>query len=166
VGQDYKVYSDNERSHFAADPEFHLQTRKAIEKGMNSKFATFFANSPEQQAARNAMLGLMKSKLHDQKLEEVLIPNWSVGCRRITPGLDYLESLAEPNVEVVYGEIGRVTEKGCVVDEVEHEVDVLICATGFDTTFKPRFPLIGANGKALSDVWKRKLVFIPSSMGI
>jgi len=158
VGQDYKVYSSAEKSYFAKKPSFHLQTRKTIEEGMNSKFATFFAGSPEQTAAQKAMVALMKSKLHNEQLEQVLIPKWSVGCRRITPGLDYLESLEEPNVEVVYGEIDRITEKGCVVGNVEHAVDVLICATGFDTTFKPRFPLIGATGEKLSDLWKSMAV--------
>lgn len=32
-------------------------------------------------------------------------------------------------------------------------MDVLICATGFDTTFKPRFPLIGPKGNNLQDDW-------------
>jgi cation diffusion facilitator CzcD-associated flavoprotein CzcO len=31
---------------------------------------------------------------------------------------------------------------------------VLICATGFNTTFKPRFPLIGKTKEKLSEVWK------------
>jgi len=152
------LYSEAEKEEFSTNPSIHLQTRKLIEGSMNSKFGVFFAGSPEQAAAQEAMLALMKSKLHNQALEEVLIPKWSVGCRRITPGLEYLESFEEKNVEAVYGEIEKVTEHGCVVDNVEYEVEVLICATGFDTTFKPRFPLIGASGAQLSDVWKGELI--------
>lgn len=37
---------------------------------------------------------------------------------------------------------------------VETDLDVLICATGFDTTFKPRFPVIGRDGKNLQEEWK------------
>lgn len=55
------------------------------------------------------------------------------------PGVDYLESLGLPNVTTIYGEIVKVTETGCVTDnDVSTDVDVLICATAFDTTFKPR----------------------------
>jgi len=62
--------------------------------------------------------------------------------------------LGLPNVTTVYGEITKVTPEGCVTDNgVETAVDVLICATGFDTTFKPRFPLIGRNGKELAKEW-------------
>lgn len=75
----------------------------------------------------------------------------------MTPGVNYLETLSKPNVSVVYGEIREVTEKGCVCDDGnEYPVDVLICATGFDTTFKPRFPLIGPTGENLQDIWAKE----------
>lgn len=32
-------------------------------------------------------------------------------------------------------------------------LDVLICATGFDATFQPRFPLNGRSGRALASEW-------------
>ena len=35
----------------------------------------------------------------------------------------------------------------------EYLVDVLICATGFDVSFRPRFPIIGLLGKNLQDEW-------------
>lgn len=36
------------------------------------------------------------------------------------------------------------------------QVDALICATGFDTSFRPAFPVIGQEGKDLRDVWKEE----------
>ncbi|KAF2500039.1 FAD/NAD(P)-binding domain-containing protein [Lophium mytilinum] len=155
IGQGYKAYSVEERAKFATDPAFHLQTRKEIEQGMNSAFAIFHAGSEMQKMTRQHMLNEMQTKLNNKELEKLLIPEWSVGCRRLTPGTNYLESLSDPNVKVVYGEIEKITEKGPIVDDGnEYPVDVLICATGFDTTFKPRFPLIGPKGKALAEVWK------------
>jgi cation diffusion facilitator CzcD-associated flavoprotein CzcO len=69
----------------------------------------------------------------------------------------YLEALGKENVEVVYGEITHITERGCVCDNGnEYPVDILICATGFDTSFKPRFPIVAPNGKNLQDVWKEE----------
>ena len=45
-------------------------------------------------------------------------------------------------------------ERGCLsANGKEYPLDVLICATGFDTSYKPRFPLIGIDGKSLSDMW-------------
>ena len=34
------------------------------------------------------------------------------------------------------------------------EDDILICATGFDTTYKPNFPIVGSLGQSLHDAWE------------
>ena len=110
------------------------------------------------------MLTQMKEKLSNPKLEKQLVPDWAVGCRRLTPGVNYLESLSDRNVEVVYGEITSTSERGCVCDDGrEYPIDVLICATGFNTSFKPRFPLIGLKGRSLGEVWEEEA---KSYMGI
>jgi len=31
---------------------------------------------------------------------------------------------------------------------------VVVCATGFDTSYRPAFPVIGRNGRNLSEFWK------------
>lgn len=73
------------------------------------------------------------------------------------PGVNYLESLTLPNVTTLYGEITNVTKKGCVMqDGKEYPVDILICATGFDTTFKPRFPLVGREQRDLAKEWEQE----------
>jgi hypothetical protein len=38
-------------------------------------------------------------------------------------------------------------------DGIEHKVDVIACATGFDTTFRPGFPIIGLNNRILREEW-------------
>lgn len=121
---------------------------------MNDQFPLFLKGTELSKNTRNYITQQMKEKLNNKYLEKKLIPEWSFGCRRLTPDINYLESLTKPNVKVVYGEILEITEKGCSCDDGnEYPVDVLICATGFDTTFKPRFPLIGPNNQNLQDVW-------------
>ena len=39
-------------------------------------------------------------------------------------------------------------------DGVEHECDTIVCATGFDVSYRPRFPIVGAQGIDLADKWK------------
>lgn len=36
------------------------------------------------------------------------------------------------------------------------ELDALICATGFDTSFRPAFPIYGLHGQNLRDLWMDK----------
>jgi cation diffusion facilitator CzcD-associated flavoprotein CzcO len=57
-------------------------------------------------------------------------------------------------VVLVKAGVSSFTENGCV-DELgeEHQADIIICATGFNTSFIPRFPIIGRGGKNLKDIW-------------
>lgn len=148
------VYSEEERHIFESDPNAHLKYRKELETNGNSVFPLFLADSEVQKATFDSMVAMMKGRLQNKVLEEIIIPSWAVGCRRITPGDNYLETLTSEKVEVIYRGIEKITEAGCVTEDgVERPVDILICATGFDTSYKPRFPIVGENGQSLSEVW-------------
>jgi cation diffusion facilitator CzcD-associated flavoprotein CzcO len=156
-GLEGHVYSEHEKYEFATKPGHLNAYRKNIERGLNGQFGLFLKNNQLNNETHDYFMSQMREKLGGNAFfEEKLIPQWSVGCRRLTPGVGYLESLSKPNVSVVYGEITEVTEKGCLCDDgKEYPVDVLICATGFDTGFKPRFPIIGPDGRNLQDIWAK-----------
>jgi cation diffusion facilitator CzcD-associated flavoprotein CzcO len=93
----------------------------------------------------------------NEELVKHMIPDFAVGCRRPTPGNGYLEALTKPNVRVVTQEIQSVVEDGIVLATGElTKIDVFVCATGFDISFSPRFPLVGRNGVSLAEQWKEK----------
>jgi len=87
-----------------------------------------------------------------EKLLDFIIPKWSPGCRRVSPADGYLEALVSPNVEPIYGGIDRISAKGIVVGGQEHEVDILVCATGFTPAFKPPFKVFNGK-KTLAEDW-------------
>ncbi|KAJ9646664.1 hypothetical protein H2204_000356 [Knufia peltigerae] len=153
-GLEQHVYSPEELEKFRNIPGALLEYRKGNETNLDTITNIFAKEGQAQVEIRSLMTQQMKEKLRDDALAVKLIPKWGVGCRRLTPGINYLETLSAPNVTVVYGEIVEITERGCVCDDgKEYPVDVLICATGFDTSFKPRFPLVGLNGIDLRDQW-------------
>ena len=48
----------------------------------------------------------------------------------------------------------KITATGVEGQDGSHEeVDTIICATGFDVSFRPRFPIIGRNGLSLTTKW-------------
>lgn len=102
------------------------------------------------------MTSLLKN---DPRLCKALIPSFPAGCRRLTPGPGYLESLSKPNVRVVTDPILRILPTGIETSTGETIfVDSIICATGFDLSFRPRFPLIGRKGGGnLQDLWTENL---------
>ena len=105
--------------------------------------------------ARHQLKALMTTKLDGHKQTHELIPTFPYGCRRPTPGIGYLEALRDDKVEPVISDINRITEEGVVVENGNaYPIDVLICATGFDTSYRPRIPIIGDMGEPLGEVWK------------
>jgi hypothetical protein len=58
--------------------------------------------------------------------------------------------------EILWGEIDSFTERGIKSASGEdHEFDTIICATGFNMSFSPRFPIIGENGVDLQKKWDK-----------
>lgn len=83
----------------------------------------------------------------NERLCEALIPKFPLGTRRITPAPGYLESLRAPNVELLHNNISRIVPDGIQLKSGEAvKLDAIICATGFDNSFCPRFPVVGRSG--------------------
>jgi len=105
-----------------------------------------------QKEAWQAFKELMEKRLERKFwIANHLIPDFPVACRRLTPGPGYLEALVEDNVEFVPTEIKRMTATGIeLLDGTHQEFDAIICATGFDATYKPHFNIIGRNGLSMA----------------
>jgi cation diffusion facilitator CzcD-associated flavoprotein CzcO len=72
---------------------------------------------------------------------------------------EYLKTFNRDDVSLITESIECVTPQGVrTVDGVEHEVDVLICATGFklwDKGSVPPFPVLGRGGQDLGEFWDK-----------
>lgn len=66
---------------------------------------------------------------------------------------EYSYRLHQDNIHLLNSGIVEVTEKGIQsVDGTFTEVDRIILATGFDTSFKPKYPIV-SKGNNLAEVW-------------
>lgn len=71
--------------------------------------------------------------------------------RKLTKG--YLDALTKENVQFVTDDLECFTEKGIRTKTGEEsELDAIICATGFDTSSVPPFPVYGKDGINLQDM--------------
>lgn len=99
----------------------------------------------------------MRRQIDDPELREKLTPRYGLGCKRPSMSNDYLKTFNREDVSLVTDSIVRITENGVLTaDGVEHEIDVLICATGFKLWDKgaiPPFPVRGRSGKDLERFW-------------
>ncbi|KPM46513.1 putative sterigmatocystin biosynthesis monooxygenase stcW [Neonectria ditissima] len=151
------IFSDEQKERFRQDPEYHLDFRKRIEAEVNWMADIFNMGTEMQVQTQASMREQMKKRIGEEnsELAEKLIPTWPPGCRRLTPGDRYLESLVQDNAEPIFGSIKKIDESAILMEDgTRYELDVLICATGFDVSFVPSFQITGRNGLTMSDVWK------------
>ncbi|KAF7507823.1 hypothetical protein GJ744_010124 [Endocarpon pusillum] len=150
---------------FKNDPTATLELRKLNETTMNSIFSVYLRDSSLQAECRALLSSEMKKVLQDETMEKKLIPTFFVGCKRVVPsGLSYLKALLKDNVTMVHSGVASFTETGCTSEDgTFHSGEVIICATGFDTSYIPHYPIIGPNGRNMQDEWAKCLT---SYMGV
>ncbi|CAG8321042.1 unnamed protein product [Penicillium nalgiovense] len=83
----------------------------------------------------------MKRRLANKpELIDELLPSFPPACRRLTPGPGYLEALTDDKVDLITSDIVKVDETGIMTADGQHRpVDMLVCATGFNTSYTPWF---------------------------
>lgn len=147
-------FTDADKQKFRDDPEYFLNYRRTLEGNVNSVFDMFIVGSETSTHAKKLMTDEMVRRIGpgNEELKAKLIPTWSPGCRRITPGDGYLEALVRPNVTPIHKEIVKIVPEG-LVDEsgTLHKVDILACATGFNLAFAPPFEVRGIDGVTMKD---------------
>ncbi|RYP76146.1 hypothetical protein DL771_001970 [Monosporascus sp. 5C6A] len=133
---------------FKKDPAFYRKFVKTIERDISGVFPVLLNGGPVQKFAQSKTVEYMTAMLGgDEKLCKALIPQFPLGARRMTPAPGYLEALRAPNTELVTEGISSVVPEGIQLESGKIiKLDAIICATGFDNTFVPRFPLVGRYG--------------------
>jgi len=138
-------YTDEERRRFR-DPEQHLARRKGIISRSNKSFYVFVKGVNNREGMRVAAAQMAEKLGHDSVLCEALIPKGELGCRLIIPGPGYLESFLQHNCHLSNSPITEVSENAVhTADGQCYECDVIVAATGFDISHRPRYPIVGAD---------------------
>ncbi|KAK9426799.1 putative FAD-binding monooxygenase moxY [Seiridium unicorne] len=155
TGSQAKEYTEEEREEFRRNPEALVAHARAIENQVNGTWGAFYEGSMGQKMGSMFFRKRMTELIRDERLLKGFTPTFGFGCRRITPGDPYMEAIQQDNVDVHFTSVESCTAQGVVgADGVERQVDTIVCATGFDNTFKPRFPIVGQDGVDLREKWK------------
>ncbi len=112
------------------------------------------ANDTVAEFAREKIRSVVK----DTATADLLCPDNIFGCKRLCVDTGYFETYNLSHVKLVdvsKRPIERFTEKGVVASGIEHEVDAVVCATGFAamTGSFDRIDIRGRNGLTLKEKW-------------
>ena len=99
----------------------------------------------------------LRRKVRDPVVRAHLTPRYAIGCKR--PGFhnSYLSTFNRDNVRLITEPIDKITSSAvATTDGADHEIDVLILATGFhvlDSDSMPTFAVTGSGGLSLTKFW-------------
>lgn len=83
-GMDYHEYTAEEKEIFKNQPEKLVSMRKDFERKMSGIFPIYLSGSTMQEQTRYYMTQQMQEKINNDYLSSKLIPDFGVGCRRLT----------------------------------------------------------------------------------
>ncbi|KAJ7101297.1 FAD/NAD-P-binding domain-containing protein [Mycena belliarum] len=169
VGDSNLTFTDEDLQKLK-DPKQYKAFRHAVEHDMNvcrytcglsllihrqSFHSLIIRESDAQKGAKQAFkANMIQQTAKKPELLEKILPHWSVFCRRLTPCAGYLEALCSDNTTYETTPIKRVTRTGIELADGRHDdLDVLVCATGFDVSYHYPFDIVGRGGVTLNERW-------------
>jgi cation diffusion facilitator CzcD-associated flavoprotein CzcO len=150
-----RAYRATEKKLFTRLPFFQRGYRRLI-YGLNELvFPVFLWNSPLTRLAERFARGHLLRSIKDPQLRKQLTPHYTLGCKRVLLSNDYYAALAQDNVSVVSENIEALNTKGIVTDDGhQHDVDIIIFATGFQVpSAGAPFEIQGRGGCSLAEDW-------------
>ncbi len=110
----------------------------------------------KSEELRGFMIGYIKEQIGDRPdLLEKLVPDYAPMVRRPVVDNRWYASLTRDDVDLVTSGVERITRSGIeTTDGKHHEVDLIICATGFEVDqFLWPAQYQGQGGRNLRDYW-------------
>ena len=143
------------RSDRALAPGEPQPDRAALSAEAERLFDSRVAGSPELDALRAKAEAHLRAEVADPALRAALTPDYELGCKRAVFSDDYFAALQRPGVTLEPSALASVDgASAAAASGARFDLDVLVFATGFETTRPPFARLIaGRDGETLATHW-------------
>lgn len=114
-------------------------------------------DTPVTSAIQWIAKATLRRQIRDPWMRRQLTPDFRAGCKRMLMTSDYYPALERENCKLITWPIATIAPNGIrTADGIEHEVDCIVFATGFDVCKAGTpFPVAGRDGRKLADEWSR-----------
>ncbi len=124
-----------------------------------SRILTDIATRPswQRRLAQNYARWCLRIQIRDRELRDRLTPDYQPFCKRQVMSASYYRAIRSRNADVVTAAIDEITPRGIrTADGREHDVDLLILATGFRAhNYMRPMNLRGRDGLDIDDAWAK-----------
>ena len=153
-------YTEEQREQFRNDPSALNAMHDELDKAFHAGFATqvLDGNSDVFDGMAQVCNTHLDEHVSDADLREKLRPDYTPACKRLVISHNFYNSIQLPQSELVTEGIQRIEAGGVrTTDGTLHELDLIVCATGFhvDAFVRP-MTVRGLDGVLLDDVWAER----------
>lgn len=152
-----RSYTEAEKRLFARDPAQMDRLRADFFWSGEYNFAQR-RNIPRfVREAKQMALAHLHAQVQDGPLRRALTPDYEIGCKRVLISNEYYPALGRDNVRLEPSALARVQGHAAISARgTRYELDVLVCATGFEAT-RPPFAksIYGRGGISLDEHWSQ-----------
>lgn len=149
------IFSEEEKQEFHENPDSYRAIRQEIHEVREEGFErTRKGTDAAEEGVQQAMEHLT-SQVNDPELVKKLTPDFAFGCKRILRSDEFYPTFNRDNVALETHGIKEINASGILTDDdVQHDFDVIIYATGFHShEFQGDLKLKGVDGQDLHDRW-------------
>ena len=149
-------HSEEEKAAFRTSPGLMRATYLDLaERFQNTISRAVVGDQVQMQRIADACKANLEENVRDPALRRKLTPDYQVACKRLIMSDQFYPAIQKPNAELVTEPILRVEPGGVrTADNVLHELDVLVLATGFDGhRFMRPMQIVGRDGLTLDEAW-------------
>ena len=159
VPVDQVEYTEEQRAQWGSDPKALEAMHELLDREFHGGFGeqVLDGNSEIFEGMRKTCSEKLET-IADPELREKLRPDYTPACKRLVVSHNFYEAVQVPQFELVTEPITRIEAGGIRTGDGRlHELDVLVCATGFhvDAFVRP-MTVRGLDGVLLDDVWAER----------
>ncbi|WP_440064407.1 flavin-containing monooxygenase [Streptosporangium sp. OZ121] len=149
------VFGPRARTAFRLAPFLQRAYREWLYRYTENTLYPALAGGWSAGLLRKRALGHLREQVPDPLLRAKLTPRYPVGCKRVVIDSGFYPALTRPDVDVVTDGITRIVPGGVETTAGLREADVIVYATGFETSgFLAPVQVTGRGGRQLAKEWK------------
>ncbi|WP_440104235.1 flavin-containing monooxygenase [Streptosporangium sp. H16] len=149
------VFGPRARTAFRLAPFLQRAYREWLYRYTENTLYPALAGGWSTGLLRKRALGHLREQVPDPLLRAKLTPRYPVGCKRVVIDSGFYPALTRPDVDVVTDGITRIVPGGVETTAGLREADVIVYATGFETSgFLAPVQVTGRGGRQLAKEWK------------
>jgi cation diffusion facilitator CzcD-associated flavoprotein CzcO len=148
--------TDEEKMLAMTEPQLAMLNRDLLYQSADYlTWQVFSWTQVGRDAYTRVALNHLAEQVSDAALRAKLTPSYPIGCKRVLIADDYYPALMRSNVTLETDGIARITPQGIETrNGTRIDVDVIIYATGFETTgWHWSVDVVGRGGRRLSEAW-------------